>query len=149
LRKFGLVQELEQTTRQMSELVLQGRDAWAIDWETEANQPGALATLLLVASQWYYLDHDSQADAIIEVAHEVLLENYLPRFNRIKLLIGYAAALGEAPVDVARNRLEEIFDQIKGIGDTYTTATHYDGAQLNVVEAVVIAALQCSGAPLR
>ena len=42
-----------------------------------------------------------------------------------------------------------VFDQIKGIRDTYTTASHYDGSQLDVVEAVVIAALQCSGAPLR
>jgi hypothetical protein len=42
-------------------------------------------------------------------------------------------------VEVAQKRLEEIFRQLRGIKDTYTTSSHFSVSQLDVVEAVVLA----------
>ena len=47
--------------------------------------------------------------------------------------------MGQAPVEIAQKRLEEIFRQLKMIKDTYTTSSHFSVSQLDVVEAVVLA----------
>jgi hypothetical protein len=51
----------------------------------------------------------------------------------------YASAVGQASVEVAQKRLEEVFKSLKGIKDPYTTSTHFSVSQLDVVEAVVLA----------
>src|SRR5205823_13123723 len=59
--------------------------------------------------------------------------------ERTALASSYAQAVGQAPVEVAQKRLEEIFRQLKGVRDTYTTSSHFSVSQLDVVEAVVLA----------
>ena len=46
--------------------------------------------------------------------------------------------MGQAPVEAAQKRLEELFHRLQGVNDTYTTGSHYSLSQLDVVEAVVL-----------
>ena len=60
---------------------------------------------------------------------------------RTPLACAYAAALGQGPVEVMQKRLEELFEKLEGISDTYTTNDHFRSCQLRVVEAVVLTIL--------
>jgi hypothetical protein len=139
LRKLGMRDEIDQILRQMAELVLKGRDAKAIDFKKEEQGPAALRALLQVAQGWYFFGRDSQAEPILQTARSVLMSNDLQARDQTQLAKAYALAVGQAPVEVAQKRLEEIFRQLKGIKDTYTTSTHFSVSQLDVVESVVLA----------
>ena len=130
---------MNQILRQMGELVLKGREVESIDFKEEEQGPAALRALLLVAGQWYYFGRDSQAEPILQVARQVLFANDLQPREQTQLASAYASAVGEAPVEIAQKRLEEIFRQLKGIKDTYTTSSHFSVSQLDVVESVVLA----------
>jgi cellulose synthase operon protein C len=145
LRKLGMRDEIDQILRQMAELVLKGRELKAIDFKKEEQGPAALRSLLQVAGQWACYGHESQARPIFQMARSVLLANDLPPRDQTQLACAYAAALGATPAEMAREGLEEIFRQVKGIKDTYTTSSHFHVSQLDVVESVVLAAVEvCS-----
>src|SRR5262249_1913729 len=139
LRKLGMRDEIDQILRQMAELVLEGQEVKAIDFKKHAQGPAALRALLQVASGWYFFGRDSQAEPILQAARAVLLSNELPPREQTQLACGYARAVGQAPVEIAQRRLEELFKQLKGIKDTYTTSSHFSVSQLDVVENVVLA----------
>ncbi|MFO0878493.1 MAG: hypothetical protein U0840_14230 [Gemmataceae bacterium] len=141
LRKLGMRDEIDQILRQMAELVLEGQDVKAIDFKKypSGQGPAALRALLQVASGWCYFGRDSQAEPILQAARTVLLANDLLAREQTQLACSYARAVGQAPVEVAQKRLEEIFRLLKGIKDTYTTSTHFLVSQLDVVENVVLA----------
>src|SRR5262249_29853638 len=128
-----------QILRQMGDVGLKGREIKQINWVKEEQGPAALRALLLVAGQWYYFRRGSQAEPILQVARHGLLSNELARRDRRQRSGALAAAVGEAPVETAQKRLEEIFRQLKGIKDTYTTSSHFSVSQLDVVESVVLA----------
>jgi hypothetical protein len=46
--------------------------------------------------------------------------------------------LGQAPLELAQRRLEELYHRLEGIRDTFTTNSHYSLSQLDLVEAVVL-----------
>jgi hypothetical protein len=139
LRKLGMRDEIDQLLRQMADLVLEGQDVKAVDFIKPAHGPAALRVLLHVAGGWYYFGRDAQAEPILQAARAVLLKGDLRAQDQKALAVSYAGAVGQAPVEVAQKRLEEVFKQLKGIKDTYTTSTHFSVYQLDVVEAVVMA----------
>jgi hypothetical protein len=106
-----------------------------------------LRVLLHVTAGWYYLGRDSQAEPILQVARAVLWRGDLPPREQTDLAASYAEALGQAP-EGGRQGLEELFAQLKGVRDTYTTSTHFCISHLDVVEAVVLAAVQNHSAAL-
>jgi hypothetical protein len=67
----------------------------------------------------------------------VLFREDLPYREKTLLAVNYAQTLGQAPVEVAQKRLEELFQKLTGIRDTYTTNQYYSLSQLDVIEAVV------------
>jgi hypothetical protein len=144
LRKLGMRDEIDTILRQMAELVLEGQEVKAIDFKKREQGPAALRALLQVAAGWYFFGRDSQAEPILQAARGVLLAGDLPPRDQTRLAVSYASAVGQAPVEVAQKRLEEVFRQLKGIKDTYTTSSHFSVSQLDVVESVVLAALECS-----
>ncbi|HEX5270288.1 MAG TPA: hypothetical protein VFW33_07375, partial [Gemmataceae bacterium] len=153
LRKLGMQQEIDKLLSQMAEVLLKGRDLPVVeDAGWRAKQPAALRALLHVAAGWYYFGRDGQAETVLRAARSALLAP-LPKgkdtnrpalsgrevMDRTDLARAYAAALSQAPVEVAQARFEELFDKLEGILDTFTTNTHYSRCQLQVVEAVVLA----------
>jgi hypothetical protein len=145
LCKLRMRDEIDQVLRQVTELVLKGRQIKQIDFKKEKQGPAALRCLLRVAQGWYFLGRDSQVEPILQSAWTLLLANNLLPRDQTLLACAYAEALGRAPVEVAQKRLEEMF-RLKGIKDTYTTSSHFSASQLDVVESVVLAALDCSRA---
>jgi len=139
LRKLGMRDEIDQILRQMAELVLEGQEVKAIDFKKREQGSAALRALLQVAAGWYFFGRDSQAEPILQAARSVLLANDLQPREQTQLAQSYAGAVGQAPVEVAQKRLEEIFKSLKGVRDTYTTSSHFSVSQLDVVEAVVLA----------
>jgi hypothetical protein len=142
LRKLGMRDEIDAILRQMADLVLEGQDVKTIDFKKRDKGIAALKTLLQVAGGWYFFARDSQADPILQAARATLLSSDMTPKDQTGLACSYAAAVGQAPVEVAQKRLEEIFDKqkgIKGVKDTYTTASHFSVSQLDVVESVVMA----------
>ncbi len=142
LRKLGMRDEIDQILRQMADLILEGREIKSIDFSSyPSNQgPAALRTLLHVAEGWYYFGRDSQAEQILQTARQILLANNQksPR-DQTRLACAYARAVGQAPVEVAQKRLEELFRSLQGIEDRYTTNNHFSVSHLDVVEKVVLA----------
>jgi hypothetical protein len=137
LRKLGMRDEIDAILRQMADLVLEGQEVKAIDFKKREQGATALRALLQVAAGWYFFGRDSQAEPILQAARGVLLAGDLPPREQTQLACSYAYAVGQAPVEVAQKRLEELFRQLKGIKDTYTTSSHFSVSQLDVVESVV------------
>jgi hypothetical protein len=132
LRKLGMRNEIDHLLEQMADLVLHGRSL-------ESVEPEGLRALLHVASGWYYFGRDSQADPILQRVREVLLKGDLPHRDQNPLACAYARAVGQATVSVAQKRLEEIFQHLRGVKDTFTTSSHFSVSQLDLVESVVLA----------
>jgi hypothetical protein len=140
LRKLNMRDQIEVLLRQMAELVLEGQDVKNIDFRKRENGPAALRALLHVAGGWYYFAKDNQAEPILQAARTLLLQGEpLPPREQTQLASAYARAVGQAPVEVAQKRLEEIFKLLKGVKDTYTTSSHFSVSQLDVIESVVLA----------
>ncbi len=144
LRKLGMRDEIDVLLRQMADAVLDGQDVAAVDVKADRNGPMALRALLHVAAGWLYFGRDRQAEPIINTVRSLLfggalLEGTTPKHREQSLLAkAYAQTVGQAPVEAAQQRLEELFRRLQGIKDTFTTSSHYSLLQLDVVEAVVL-----------
>jgi hypothetical protein len=144
LRKLGMRDEIDTLLTQMADLILEGRDVRDVDPAT-SDWSVSLRALLHVAGGWYYFGRDRQAEPIMQAAHRMLLrEDQLwddPMRNRAtektKLACTYASTLGQAPMELAQKRFEELFHKLTGIHDNYTTHEYYSRTQLAVVEEVV------------
>jgi cellulose synthase operon protein C len=139
LRKLGMREEIERMLTLMSAVVLQDRPLASL--EGRADRPAALRALLHVAGGWFYFGWDSRAEPVLKAARAALFGDGWTNkvLEHTNLACVYAATLGQAPVDLAQRRLEEIFDKLSGIRDTFTTNDYYSQSQFKVVEAVVLA----------
>ncbi len=139
LRKLGMRDEIDRLLGQMAEAVLEGKDLAAVDFQKSAAGPDMLKALLQVAAGWYYFGRDRQAEPVLQAARALLLKAELPPRTQTALACAYAQTVGQAPVEVAQKRLEEIFTSIKGVTDSYTTSSHFSVSKLDVIESVVLA----------
>jgi len=150
LRKLGRHKESNQLLDEIARVLLKGGNVANLDPQWGMQHPEALTALLHVAAGWYYFGHDGEADKVFTTARTVLLAPLsrpgdprpLPSqdgIKRIGLARAYASALSQAPVERAQSCFEELFRQLKGISDTWTSSSHYLLSQLLVIEAVVLA----------
>ncbi len=139
LRKLGMRDEIDRLLTLMADVVLRGKPLASLD--ERADKPAALRALLHVAGGWYYFGRDDRAEPLLKAARATLFSGELA--SRVQehtdLACAYAATVGQAPVEVARRRLEEVFDKLAGVRDTFTTNNYYSQSQLKVAEAVVLA----------
>jgi hypothetical protein len=147
LRQLNLCEELDQRLQQVADWVLQGKNLGEIPFESLPHGPRNLRILLSVAAGQYAFGWDSLAAPVLEQTRQVLFrDNLVPR-EQTTLACAYAETLGEAPPEITRPRLEEIFRQLRGIRDTYTTSSHFSVSQLDVIEAVVLAGVEAMTRP--
>jgi hypothetical protein len=139
LRKVGMREEIGQLLKLMARVILGGKELKSLDMKKGGTGREAVRPLLHVASGWYYFGSVTQADPVVETARTLLFKADLPYKDQTLLACTYAATLGQAPVESAQKRLEELFQNLKGVRDTYTTNRYYSLYQLKVVEAVVLA----------
>jgi len=112
---------------------------------SKSSQPlGAIAALLHLAGIRFYFGQDQEAEPVLNAARNLLFSGRLcasPQDlpKQTKLACVYAATLGFAPTEQAQRRIEELFEKLPGIRDTFTTSSHYGWHQLEFLEAVVLA----------
>ncbi len=141
LRKLGMREEIDGLLTQMAQVLLGGQDPRALNAANLPTQPASLRALLHVAGGWYYFGRDKQAEPVLQKVRGVLFakdSGLLPK-DLSQLACTYAATAGQAPIEAARQRLEELFTKLPPIRDALTTQSHYYLLHLNVVEAVVLA----------
>src|SRR5262249_24505787 len=114
LRKLGMRDEIDRLLQQMADLILEGQDITTIHPKEVANWPSALRGLLHVASGWYYFGKDRQAEQVLNVARTLLYSGDLhgQAKEQTALAVAYAQAVGQAPVEVAQRRMEELFSEL-------------------------------------
>jgi cellulose synthase operon protein C len=139
LRKLGMRDEIDRLLTLIAAAVLQGQPLTSLDGRSD--KTAALRALLHVAEGWYYFGRDSRAEPVVQAARTALFggASASSALELTKLACVYAATVGQAQVEVARRRLEELFDKLTNVRDTYTTNPHYSQSQIQVVEAVVLA----------
>jgi hypothetical protein len=149
LRKLGMRDEIELLLKQMADLILKSQgveddsdllDVAAKDGPhlNDAVWLAALRALLHVASGWFYFGKDKLAEPVLNAARTLLFRAVLNRQEQTLLACTYAQSLGQAPVELAQKRIEEMFQKLDGVRDSFTTNTHYGMLQLDVIEAVVL-----------
>jgi hypothetical protein len=136
LRKFGLRDEIEALLHELVEALTQGESPEKLCGRP--GWPGLLGTLLHVADCWFFFGNDEEAVRLLEEARLLLYGNTLSREDTTRLACRYAGTLGQAPVDVALQGVEEMLDKLEGVYDNFTTRTHFSLSQLQVVEAIVL-----------
>jgi hypothetical protein len=141
LRKLGMREEIDRLLTQMADVVLEGRslDALVKKLNFKEDSPAPLKALLHVASSWYYFGRDHQADPVLQTVRAVLFRAAYPPLKQRDLACAYARTVGQTLVEVAKTRLEEIFRELKGVKDSFTSGGHFSVSQLDVIESVVLA----------
>jgi hypothetical protein len=150
LRKLGLRQEMDRLLTLLASRLLGGRTLATLTPEQAAGNLCVLGGLLHVAAGWYELGRNTEADKVLSLARAVLfrgqgetpeesalLGNSAETQGRARVACTYAAALGLAPGEAAQAGIEELFEKLEGIHDTFTTHSYYQRLQLEIVEAVV------------
>jgi hypothetical protein len=144
LRKFGMRDEIDRLLRQMVDVILEGQSLSALrsrmrDSAGRGAGPATLRLLLHVAAGWYYFGKNDPANQVVSEVRTVLLEKTLSPQEQTKLAATYVTTLGQAPVEMALQRMEELFRKLEGVRYLLTSNTHYVQPLLEVVEAVVLA----------
>ena len=141
LRTLGMREEIAWLFQQMGEAVGRAEPETPSSGQTApaAGRPETLKLLLQVSAGWLYFGEADRAWPILDEARALLFAGTLKPFQQTPLACAYVTALGHAPLDSFFERIDELFEKLGGISDTYTTNSHYALSQLDVVEAVVLA----------
>jgi hypothetical protein len=136
LRKLGMREEIDSLLHLLAEAILQDADVEAL--RTRPNWPAVLRTLLHVAAGWFYFGKDEEALIFLREARSLLLRGTLSRQELVALTCRYIQTLGQAPVDLALQGIDELLTNLRGVFDSLSTNKYYSAAQLQVVEAIVL-----------
>src|SRR5262245_27637866 len=144
LRKLGLKDEISRFLTQMTDLVVQGKTLPVLRNTSGAAWPDVLGALVHLAEGWLFFGGYDKAKPFLDEARTTLFENAKAGKDRAlkadkvtKLAQTYVTALGQGPVDEALNRIEELFQKLERLPNSYTTASHFSRLHLNVIEDVV------------
>jgi hypothetical protein len=132
--------EIDYLLTQMDRTIREGQDIQGLDPARLADRWEAMVALLHVAGGYYYFGRGGQAEPVLRVAREILFKTGLANIRaKTEIARTYAITAGQGPVDVAKQRLEEIFTRLEGVKNGWTTERYYNRSQLEVIEAVVMA----------
>jgi hypothetical protein len=106
-----------------------------------------LRLLLCLAEAWYAFGWNTLAEPVAQKAWVLLTSEDLRWGEQTEFACAYASAVGQALPERARPRLEALFQELRGVRDTYSSASHFSVVQFRVVEAVVLAATAGAAAP--
>ena len=140
LRKLGMRDVIDRLLRRMAERLLEGQELKSLSAKWAAGHIEALLALLHVAAGWFYFGRSTQAEFVLKTARALLYGDELkePK-KKTRLACAYVATLGQAPMDIAQRRIEELFAKLEGIRDSFNTGKYYGWLQLQIIEAVVLA----------
>jgi hypothetical protein len=102
------------------------------------------ATQLLLAGCNLWLRRTTPADQVLASVRSVLAADAPDRLRPdaiVRLTVAYARAAGMAPATIGGPLLLELVRLLPAVPNGFTTATHFSRLHLDVVEAVVLAAV--------
>jgi hypothetical protein len=139
LRRLGLKGDADEVLHHVADRVLQGQPLDRLRTSRPADWPAALRLLLHAAAGWYYAgrENDELARRILDEARRDLFAAETTPADRTKLALAYAATLGQAPVQMALARLEEMFRDLRRISVTGSTNDYYTLQPLRIIETAV------------
>lgn len=151
LRKLGLRDEINRIFARIVEVV--HKHSAAISTRPKSGRPAkddptrATKLMLTVAGGWFYFGNTEQARPIIDDVRQQLFTANVGPVAKSSLACAYVAAVSQAPLEYALPHLEQLFQirpdngerYLAGVLDPFTTSSHYSLAQLDVVEATVLA----------
>ncbi len=140
LRKVGLQDEISEFLGSVTDLVIQGQSLSQIKARSGKNWPDVLRTLIHLAEGWLFNRNSEQAQPFLDEARAALFargkEKIAPQqFARIAQ--AYVCAVAQGPVDEALTRIEEMFQKMAEMPNSFTTQQWYSRLHLLVVEEVV------------
>jgi hypothetical protein len=138
LRKLGMRNEVNQLLQQTADAILRGQDLHDAEALREVGG-SALRSLLYVAAGWLHFGQEHKAEPVLQAARSLLLCNELPGKEQSALACAYIAAAGQAPPETAQKRIQEVFERVENVRDSFWTNNYYSQSQLRLIEAVVSA----------
>ena len=122
--------EVNQLLQQTADAILRGQDLH--DAEALRNVKGsALRSLLYVAAGWLHFGQEQKAEPVLQAARSLLLRNELPGKEQSALACPYIAASGRAPPEAAQKRIQEVFERVGNVRDSFWTNNYYSQSQLH------------------
>lgn len=144
LRKLGLKDEIDQFMKPVIDLVVQGKSLPQLRASSGSHWPELLMALLHLSEAWLYFGNYDRARPFLDEARDTIYGNKgAPKEKSIKvhplakLVQTYITTSGQAPVDEALNRVEDLFQHLERLPNTFTTSSHFSRLHLNIVEDVV------------
>ena len=142
MRKLGMQDNIARLLEQMENLAKSldkaGSTTKKKSSKTDDAATEAQKVMLHTASGWFFFGQDENAWKIVDAGRDRLLKNNLLPVKQTQLASAYATALGQAPVQEATARFRDLFKRVRGVGDKFTTNTHFSLSQLIVVESVLL-----------
>lgn len=141
LRKLGLRDEVGLLLDRIAHVIENSPELVSVanSRTTPSNASARLQRLLLqVAAGWFYFGQADRAEPILFQAETLLFHGELKPVDQTALACAYVATLGQAPLELALRRILELFGDLKGVSDTFTTSSHYSLSRLDVVEAAIL-----------
>jgi hypothetical protein len=138
LRKLGMRDEVNQLLQQTADAVLRGQDVNNAETLSEVGG-SAMRSLLYVAAGWLHFGQERKAEPVLRAARAVLFRNELPGKEQSALACAYVAAAGQAAPETAQKRLQEVFERVENVRDSFWTNNYYSQSQLRLIEAIVLA----------
>ena len=127
---------------------MQGKSVAAMRAAAGKDWPATVMTLLHLAGGWLFFGMTDRATDGLDAARELLFSK-MPTTNEYadglfpamygNLAVTYATVLGQAPVELALARIQELFKKMRRQKDTFTSNKYYSRLHLSVIEAVVLA----------
>ncbi|HLW63907.1 MAG TPA: hypothetical protein VKS79_01225 [Gemmataceae bacterium] len=140
LQHTGMHTEGELLRAAAEQWILQGVSLGRLRAEQPGTWPMILKALLGLGLKWSGNSLDSKSQATLSVTRQILFrEQSVPTAERTALACTYVRALGQAPIQFAQQRIEELFTEMDGLYDSRKTNTHFALCPLLLVDAVVTA----------
>jgi hypothetical protein len=135
--KLAMRQELNDVLQQITSALPQGPEL--VSLHSHQNLLEVLRALLSVAGGWFYLGQTDRALSILKEVRKWLYQNGASRAERHLLAIPLVRALELGTREMFLQWIEELFLNLGEYVDRFSTQTHYDLSQLQLVETVVLA----------
>ncbi len=145
LRKLGLRDEIDRFLKHVADALLGGKPVEVVRRTAAAAWPDLLTALLNLAEGWQFFGAFEQAKPILDEARQTLFANAKePKEKRplgprqvTKVAQAYIAAAAHGPIHDALCRIEELFQHLEKLPNSFTTASHFSRLHLDIVEEIV------------
>lgn len=144
LRKTGLKEEIDRFLKQLTDLIIQGKSLTQLQMQPGTRWADALCSLLSLVEGWLFFGGVDRAMPFLNAARDTIRSNATaPKDKKIghlqfpKVVRAYISALGQAPIDLALPRIEELFENMERLQNTFTTSRYYSVLHLGIVEEVI------------